>query len=187
MSSHHIVRENQEPALIIEDFHALDRNSLDQLLEWSPTVIVDTYSFDFLLSEGIKVDILFSNDPISEIQEQTQMYPVKEGYLQSALSYLVSKSYGAVNVMCRELDPILSEYVALINIVAFCKDRRYVFVTDLYQKWKAKGEKVYFDPQELLSQEGLELVEANVYVTSNDGFFTLKFNTGKVVCIGEDI
>ncbi len=40
MSSHHIVRDDQEPALIIANGEACSAELLGQLLEWSPLVIV---------------------------------------------------------------------------------------------------------------------------------------------------
>ena len=40
MSSHHIVRDDQEPALIIANGAACSIELLGQLLEWSPLVVV---------------------------------------------------------------------------------------------------------------------------------------------------
>ncbi|HYG16495.1 MAG TPA: thiamine diphosphokinase, partial [Bacteroidia bacterium] len=40
MSSHHFVKEKQEPALIIANGEACSRELLGQLLEWQPTVMV---------------------------------------------------------------------------------------------------------------------------------------------------
>ena len=40
MSSHHIVRDDQEPALIIANGEACSMELLNQLLEWNPLVIV---------------------------------------------------------------------------------------------------------------------------------------------------
>jgi thiamine pyrophosphokinase len=40
MSSHHIVRDDQEPALIIANGASCSEELMGQLLEWSPLVIV---------------------------------------------------------------------------------------------------------------------------------------------------
>ena len=40
MSSHHIVRDDQEPALIIANGASCSNELMGQLLEWSPLVIV---------------------------------------------------------------------------------------------------------------------------------------------------
>ncbi|MFD2144372.1 hypothetical protein [Mucilaginibacter antarcticus] len=39
MSSHHIVREKQEPALLVLGLDGFDEEQLGQLLEWSPTLM----------------------------------------------------------------------------------------------------------------------------------------------------
>ena len=39
MSSHHIVREKQEPALLVLGLNNFSTELLGQLLEWNPTVI----------------------------------------------------------------------------------------------------------------------------------------------------
>jgi hypothetical protein len=39
MSSHHFVRDQQEPALLILALEAFTYDSLGELLEWVPTVI----------------------------------------------------------------------------------------------------------------------------------------------------
>lgn len=187
MSSHHIVKENQEPALLILDFQALHRGLLDQLLEWSPTIIVDEYSVDFLLSAEIKVDVVFSNKELPFLQAQTKLLSIDDSYLGTALSYLVSKSYPAVNILCTRIDPLLMNFASAINIVAYCDNKRHVFVQGHYEKWKPKGEKVYVNPRLINSQLGLIPIEADTFETKNDGFFRLEFNATDFVCIGEDI
>lgn len=54
MSSHHIVREKQEPALLVLSMDAFDEEMLGQLLEWSPTVICSTGTAEKLDASGIK-------------------------------------------------------------------------------------------------------------------------------------
>ena len=61
MSSHHIVREKQEPALIIANGEACSEDLLGQLLEWSPFVLVLDGAIDRVLNRGIKIDVLFGD------------------------------------------------------------------------------------------------------------------------------
>jgi hypothetical protein len=58
VSSHHIVRENQEPALFIQDPDALSFEKIQELLEWSPTVIVPYRQVAHVVQWGIKVDVV---------------------------------------------------------------------------------------------------------------------------------
>jgi len=60
MSSHHIVREKQEPALLILELGLFEEEHLGQLLEWSPTVLVNDASAEKLHSLGIKFDMLLT-------------------------------------------------------------------------------------------------------------------------------
>lgn len=187
MSSHHIVRENQEPALLIQDFQALDRDILDQLLEWSPTIVVDAYQADFLLSEEIKIDIVFSRVPLPDLQEQTKVLPLVHSFLEDTLTYLVSNFYSAVNILCSGIDPVLMKFAPKINIVALCHERRYVFINKRYEKWKLKGEKIYVDASAVESFEGLNMLNETTFETKATGFFSIDFNSTDFICIGEDL
>ena len=57
MSSHHIVKEGQEPALIIANGESCSTELLGQLLEWSPFVVVLDGAINRVLDLGIKVDL----------------------------------------------------------------------------------------------------------------------------------
>ena len=61
MSSHHIVRDDQEPALIIANGAECSNELLGQLLEWSPLVIVLDSAIERVLDLGIKVDVLLGD------------------------------------------------------------------------------------------------------------------------------
>ena len=61
MSSHHIVRDDQEPALIIANGAACNNELLGQLLEWSPLVIVLDSAIERVIELNIKVDVLLGD------------------------------------------------------------------------------------------------------------------------------
>ena len=71
MSSHHIVREKQEPALLIANGEQCSMDLMNQLLEWSPTVIVLDGAIDSVIDKGIKVDILLGDFDSQEMDLQT--------------------------------------------------------------------------------------------------------------------
>ena len=75
MSSHHIVRDDQEPALIIANGAECSSELLGQLLEWSPIVIVLDSAMERVINLGIKVDVLlgdFDGDFNPEIYKEKQ-------------------------------------------------------------------------------------------------------------------
>lgn len=109
MSSHHIVRDDQEPALIIANGAACSSELLGQLLEWSPLVVVLDSAIERVLELGIKVDVLLGDfdrgfDP--EIY-RTLQYPIEIVHtedqektdLEKACDYLVERKIPAVNVV----------------------------------------------------------------------------------------
>ena len=56
MSSHHIVRDDQEPALIIANGMECSESLLNQLMEWSPFVLVLDGAIHRVLEKQIKFD-----------------------------------------------------------------------------------------------------------------------------------
>lgn len=109
MSSHHIVRDDQEPALIIANGAECSRELLGQLLEWSPIVIVLDSAMDRVLDLNIKVDVLlgdFDRGFDAEYYKEKQ-FPLEIVHtpnqdktdLEKALDYLIEKGHKAANVV----------------------------------------------------------------------------------------
>ncbi|MBB1192448.1 thiamine diphosphokinase [Flavobacterium sp. SOK18b] len=109
MSSHHIVRDDQEPALIIANGASCNPELLGQLLEWSPLVIVLDSAMVRVMELDIKVDVLLGDfdrgfDP--EIYKTSQ-YPLEIVHtpdqnktdLEKAFDYLINRKIPAVNVV----------------------------------------------------------------------------------------
>lgn len=187
MSSHHIVRENQEPAMIVASYEALDEEYIGQLLEWSPTIIANDDTIDFFLAADIKVDVVFSLQERVYPQEQIQTFPIKKGFIPDALDYLIQQNHKAVNIICDVLDEALETYCTLINIVVLSHGRRWVYVRHRYEKWKEAGTRVFAPENRLKSVVGLRHMNPNEFVTEQDGFIYLEFNADEYVCIGEEI
>ncbi|PRD53811.1 thiamine diphosphokinase [Sphingobacterium gobiense] len=187
MSSHHIIRENQEPALIVAAYEALDEEYMGQLLEWSPTIIANDDTIDFFLAADIKVDVVFSKQEITYRQEQIKKFPAKNGIIPDALDYLIQHDHKAVNIVCDAPDDILASYCALINIVVLSHGIRYVYIRYHYEKWKQAGTRIFVPENRLKSLVGLKHTNPNEFVTEQDGFIYLEFNTDEHVCIGEEI
>lgn len=158
MSSHHIVRDDQEPALIIANGAACSNELLGQLLEWSPLVIVLDSAIDRVLELGIKVDVLlgdFDNGFDPEYYKNLQ-FPLEIIYapdqektdLEKAFDYLVEKGHKAVNVVWatgRRADHTITN---MTNIVRFQNQLKIVILDDhskifqlpkRYEKWYPKG------------------------------------------------
>ena len=55
MSSHHIVRDNQEPALVIANGEACSLALMHELMEWAPKVVVLDGALPRVLELGLKI------------------------------------------------------------------------------------------------------------------------------------
>lgn len=109
MSSHHIVRDDQEPALIIANGAACSQELMGQLLEWSPRIIALDSAIERVADLGIKVDVVLGDfdrdfDPQFYLEKQ---YPLEiihapdqnKTDLEKAFEYLIKKGHKAVNVI----------------------------------------------------------------------------------------
>lgn len=178
MSSHHIVREKQEPALLVLGMESFPEELLGQLLEWSPTVITTPHTAEKLDTLGIKVDWIMSDEGNGISQSDIKWMPTGNDTLTgAAFKYLTANHYPAVNVVTDELqlDDFLL-YASQISLVIFHDHQKIYAVSPGFSKWKPAGEliKLLSDPAEL-SYTGLEQTGENSYKTTADGFFTLQF------------
>jgi thiamine pyrophosphokinase len=178
MSSHHIVREKQEPALLVLGIDNFEEELLGQLLEWSPTVITTPDTAEKLDSLGIKIDWIIADNAEGFAQSDVKLIAMENDNVAiAALKFLTVNSYPAVNVIVDE--PELSNflpYADKINLVIFTATQKIYPVTSGFNKWKPAGEQI-----ELLSQtktlkyNGLLDKGESKYQTVTDGFFNLQF------------
>jgi thiamine pyrophosphokinase len=189
MSSHHIVREKQEPALLILGLDGFTDDLLGQLLEWSPTVITVPDIAERLVAYGIKVDWVTAAGDNETQQPDVKILPSgADNALVAALKYLTDNEYPSVNVITDELKLAnYHEFVNQIDIVLFHHGKRIYPVHPGFRKWKPAGETIeILSPMSNLSITGLEKINEYQYKTTADGFFSLHFD-GQFLFIGEEI
>ncbi len=192
MSSHHIIREKQEPALFINNMGSFNAEHLGQLLEWSPTVFVSTPSYDYVYSLGIKIDAVVSNSTaVSQLQEHMKIIPAINGnFTNACLNYLLANEYPSVNVINDSSFDSLeySPFIESMDIVVFTAQKKIFPVRSGFSKWKPQGETVDVMDKivETASFEGLLSAGKNRFVTQRDGFYKLHFNND-FIFIAEDL
>jgi thiamine pyrophosphokinase len=179
MSSHHIVREKQEPALLVLGMDGFDDELLGQLLEWSPTVIVTETMAEKLNAAEVKIDWILTDDSNGDIQSDVKRLPLNHHTeIETAFGFLIESNYSAVNIVTDKFD--LENYLPFvdkINLVIFNNNRKIYPVTSGFSKWKPEGESIEFltipiDPE----INGLAHQSENVYLTKTDGLFTIQFS-----------
>ena len=154
MSSHHIVRDDQEPALIIANGASCNPELLGQLLEWSPLVIVLDNAIERVHELNIKVDVLlgdFDNefDASSFIALQQPIEVVRtpnqnKTDLEKAFEYLIERKIPAVNVIWatgKRTDHTITNLTSIVQYrnnlkIVILDDHSKVFLLPRkYQKW----------------------------------------------------
>ncbi|OOG73334.1 thiamine pyrophosphokinase [Algoriphagus sp. A40] len=150
MSSHHFVKDQQEPAVFILDTAELSFETVSPLLEWVPTVLVGQECLENVLSWGIKVDLIlatetFQKDNLHLLEEQ---YPVKfltaspENTLDEGLQYLLATKHPATHLVglshLKHVD--LGEKLELFDLTIMDAGWKYYPVkSGKFKKWFAES------------------------------------------------
>lgn len=146
MSSHHFVKEQQEPALIILKAEGIGFEVVAPLLEWVPTILVSQEEVFTVISWGIKIDLILAE---MDFQQQhyhllEEQYPVKflgvkEGnFLSEGLQYLVASKHSAVNIIGFDHQKVteLESKLEFLDIVVWDGSTRYFPVKNgEFKKW----------------------------------------------------
>jgi thiamine pyrophosphokinase len=193
MSSHHIVRDDQEPALIIANGAACNPELLGQLLEWSPLVIVLDSAIERVMHLDIKVDVLLGDfdrgfDP--EIYQTTQ-YPIEIVHtpdqnktdLEKAFDYLIERNIPAVNVVWatgRRADHTITNlthivrYRDTLKIVILDDHSKIFLLPKKFEKWYTADTPISLIPIGHVSG----IYSDNLFYPLKDDSLTIGYRTG---------
>ncbi len=188
MSSHHIVREKQEPALLVLGLDNFPDELLGQLLEWSPTLIATANTAESLVSKGIKIDWVITEGTVDALQPNVKLMPAGDGKLSdAALRYLTENEFTSVNIVTDELNLGDYEHFAnRIDLVIFHENQKIYPVQSGFSKWKPAGDVIKILGQvNNLETSGLKKTGDNAYKTAVDGFFSLRFDAPILFCAEE--
>lgn len=142
MSSHHFVRDKQEPALLIANGASCSDALLGQLLEWNPFVLALDGALPRLMAQGIKVDVVlgdFDSIPTHLLTNQEQHYTLvsapsqDQTDLEKGLDYLVANGFGAVHILWATGRRADHHFANLTNIVKY-KDKIIINLLDDYAR-----------------------------------------------------
>ncbi len=193
MSSHHIVRDDQEPALIIANGASCSFELLGQLLEWSPIVVVLDNAIDRVLQLDIKIDVLlgdFDDDFNPEIYKEKQ-FPLEIVHtpnqdktdLEKAFDYLIEKGHKAVNVVWATGKRADHTITNITNIVSYRNKLKIVILDDhskvfllpnKFEKWYTKNTPISLIPIGKVSG----ITTQNLFYTLNNEELTIGYRTG---------
>jgi thiamine pyrophosphokinase len=177
MSSHHFVKEGQEPALIISDANAVAFEKIQELLEWSPTVIVIEPALHTVLSWGIKIDVALV--PISAVGSWKKVLheqgPLKllsysdEEPLVTAFYFLLAIKQHSTHLVAswnKDLPSLITPFQDRLSVAVMTGPIRWSFVpSGKFEKWIPAN-----SPIEIFS---LDVVNEKL-LSSEEGIFTVK-------------
>ena len=201
MSSHHIVRDDQEPALIIANGASCSEELIGQLLEWSPLVIALDSAIERVLNLGIKVDVLlgdFDRDFNPEYYLQKQ-YPLEIVHtpnqdktdLEKAFDYLIEKGHKAVNVIWATGKRADHTITNITNIVAYRNQLKIVILDDHskvfllqnnYEKWYPANTTLSLIPIGKVTG----ITTQNLFYPLNNEELTIGYRTGSSNHVAQD-
>lgn len=192
MSSHHFVKEDQEPALLIRDPHAISFEKIQELLEWSPTVIVLEEALATILGWEIKIDlVLCIADHVAVLQKELlSQAPIqfisisKENEsLDAALRYLADAKYKAVNILVsnKESFETVTKISGIYSELYFENKKWSLVKSGHFQKWLPKQTQLFIHPKKLYMLKGL----SNEFESFGDGQITIESDSA--FWVGEEL
>ena len=150
MSSHHFVKDKQEPAVLILEVDQIKFDQVSPLLEWVPTVLVSENALDQVLSWGIKIDVILASETFQAENQHLleEQYPVKfinifdDNYLLTGIDYLASTEHKAVHLIgISHLESFdLQDKLEVMNFTILDGDWKYYPVkSGEFKKWFAES------------------------------------------------
>jgi thiamine pyrophosphokinase len=201
MSSHHVIRDEQEPALIIANGESCSFELMGELLEWSPLVVVLDSAIHRVLELNIKVDVLlgdFDRDFDAE-KIREQQYPIEiihtpdqdKTDLEKAFDYLIGRGFPAVNVVWATGKRADHTITNITSIVRFREQLKIVILDDyskvfllpkIYEKWYPKGTPISLIPIGRVNG----IITKNLKYSLDNESLTMGYRTGSSNEVAED-
>ncbi len=197
MSSHHVIRENQEGALLVLSKRLINLTILESFLEWSPIIVANIECFNFLNKHGIKVDAVIGTDDEFQSQEEELnfQYPIRliqrnESAIDDGIKFLLSKESSLIYVWEDLQKPQIFELQKDYSTVSlsFVNENNvsHVISSCTYEKWFPgnasiqifplnENQKFSFSPQNALFKKGhsTDFIDINI---KKEGSFEVNSN-----------
>ena len=195
MSSHHFVKEGQEPALII--FNAIKYERVAPLLEWAPFVLVHENTLEEVLSWGIKIDgvicrsaevenvsgLLSDQMPLAIIETDAD----KDG-IDSAIRFLVNQKQEGVCVVVKDEEEVMNSEPVLregLHISLLTPDVKWSFIrSGKFEKWTSKGQNFLIRLNAGLREKHGVIEQGNQLAAERDGI--IKLTSDQPFWLGEE-
>lgn len=172
MSSHHIVREDQEPAVIVLTPELLLQEKYHQLLEWSPTIICDLSAAHALDSYGIKVDVIVDSNSLAFGQSHVSFIPLEATVLETAIDFLGRGGRKQAYVLSEGISLDLLSALANqeLGLTILTRDAKWMLIRKEFSKWyKSSEELEVFSNGSFQALGRVDAMGDNRFQTRQDG------------------
>jgi len=153
MSSHHYVKEGQEPALVVANGQVCDYETLTNLMEWCPFMVALDGAYDRLRELQITPDVVIGDlDSLKSQEHNLNVEFIKIDNqettdLEKAFDFLISKGYTDINVVWatgNRLDHTVNNLATLAkytmtNVVIYDSYSRCFVLPKHFKKFYDKG------------------------------------------------
>ena len=187
MSSHYIIREDQEPALFIADLEAVEYHVIESLLEWAPHVLITEGAIPMMLEKEIKTDALFvENASLNWKSLLAYQWPVKIFELSlfpnNLIGYLKGKNITELNIIHsfeNYRKGYLDQLVSSFRTVAFyCGCLKYQFSRNgRFEKWISPGRRLLipnYRKEDFWISETIAEIEDGRFEVVREGIVTVR-------------
>jgi hypothetical protein len=189
MSSHHFVKEGQEPALCILD--NVSFATAKSFLEWAPKILVIDTALEAILTWGIKVDVVLlkpgSANRFAALLELNQPLeilhcPFGQEAIRTVLDYFLKHGQYDVNIMvfsASQYVPLIAPFTESMNIVLYENQSKWTFHTKNFRKWVPKDTSFHIfatQTEQQVASSGL-FNDGRNYITESDGIVTFNSET----------
>lgn len=196
MSSHHTIRENQEPAVLLLDVESVSFDVLEDVLEWSPTLVVSYQCIDWVIANQLKVDVVLGPQEKKEgiMNQLAFQWPIKyviskEDVFYAGIQYICSTNNFAIHVFTSEdsvtryedYRKLEKEHASLKLNYINQREQSFLIETKEFSKWyqaetqiklTAANENVLLK----INKEEFELSEELVYQVSKDSLLRFQID-----------
>ncbi len=184
MSSHHIVRENQEPALLLAGTRGVPMAVIGELLEWSPQIWVYETALTEVLQWDIKIDVVITtetsrNQWITALQHQAPVKIITHSPDEPPWPtvFFMLRSLKQSNINLVGVNPEQTGVIPEgINVCCICDGMRWVYVrSGIYEKWMPAGKRLQYVGEQVVATgvapSGLTLYDGPVRLSSPGPFW----------------
>ena len=149
MSSHHFVKEGQEPALFILEEISFHR--IEPLLEWVPLIMVSDGVVEEVTHWGIKIDVVLQHtQPVEKLESLVRdQYPLqilpceKNKVITTGLEFFGQNKFTGVNIISNMTDEIcksVEDYKNSFQVGIYSESEKWSFVSHgKFEKWMPEG------------------------------------------------